>query len=374
MLVLLPFSLAAQIKVRMFARTRPVTVVFTPLKGRFSVNDGTHVLLTVDTFETVAVTRYDEKVIFRTSSGTSAVVDSVLFEPLSEGSYFSLRAPARDEEVKTLDGSLLVKSFPGSLLVLDITDLENYLPGVVRAEAGKYGPVEYFRTQAVVARTYVWRSIGRHALDGFNLCDDTHCQVYPGLITDSIIISACRSTAGKVIVDSGRVLIEAAFHGNCGGQTASSSDVWIASYPYLVSIKDPWCGYSASSSWQKSLPVSRVDDFLISKGVDRSQAGELFAPSGAEPVRKVNYAISGRNISKEEMRQRFGLRSSFFTMSVAADSIIFRGRGYGHGVGLCQDGAKAMASRGMTYDRITGFYYPGTMITDIKNARWPERP
>jgi stage II sporulation protein D len=373
-IVLLPVSLEAQVKIRMFAHTKPVTIVFTPLKGQFTINDGTRKGLTLDVFETVALTRYDDKVIYRTFSGFSGVADSVLFEPVSAGSYFSLRAPARDEELKTLDGSLLVKSFPGSLLVLDITELENYLPGVVRAEAGKYGPDEYFRAQAVVARTYVWRNINRHELDGFNLCDDTHCQVYPGLIPDSAIITACRSTSGMVIVDSDSVLIEAAFHGNCGGETASSADVWVASYPYLVSVKDPWCGYSASSRWQKNIPVSQFDDFLRSKGVNRSQAGALFSPSGTEPVRKVSYIISGRNISKEEMRQKFGLRSSFFTMTLAGDSIMIRGRGYGHGVGLCQDGAKSMASKGMTYDMITGFYYPGTMVTDIKNARWPDRP
>lgn len=372
--ILLPVSLEAQVRIRMFARTKPVTVVFTPLKGRFSLYDGTPTGLTISTPETVALTRYDDKVIYMTFSGSYGVADSVVLEPLLPGSNFSLRAPARDEDVKTLDGSLLVKSFPGSLLVLDITDPENYLPGVVRAEAGKYGPEEYFRTQAVVARTYIWRNIFRHELDGFNLCDDTHCQVYPGLITDSIIIDACRSTSGKVIVDSDSVLIAAAFHGNCGGETASSADVWVASYPYLVSIKDPWCGYSASSVWQNSIPVSRLDDFLRLKGVDRSQAGELFSPLGTEPVRKINYTISGRNISKEEMRLRFGLRSSFFTMTITGDSIMIRGRGYGHGVGLCQDGAKAMASRGLTYDRITGFYYPTTMIIDIKNARWPARP
>ena len=81
---------------------------------------------------------------------------------------------------------LRVKSYPGSLQVLNITSVENYLPGVVRAEAGKYGPAEYFRAQAVVARTYIYRNIDRHELDGYNLCDDTHCQVYPGIITESL--------------------------------------------------------------------------------------------------------------------------------------------------------------------------------------------
>ncbi|HMT66237.1 MAG TPA: hypothetical protein PKE28_01455, partial [Bacteroidales bacterium] len=68
------------------------------------------------------------------------------------------------------------------------------------------------------------------------------------------------------------------------------------------------------------------------------------------------------------------LRSAYFSLSAAGDSIVFSGRGYGHGVGLCQDGAKHMAEKKMSYNRIIGFYYPGTIITDVKNARRPVRP
>lgn len=370
------FSLASegQIRIRIFARTKPITVVFTPVNGQYVLAGSTDDSLFINTFETVAIVRLDDKVAYRASSGFSGLADSVLIRPISPVSRYTLRAPAMDEDIRTLDGALIVKSFPGSLLVLDVTSLENYLPGVVRAEAGKYGPEEYFRAQAVVARTYIWRNIGRHQLDGFNLCDDTHCQVYPGIIPDSSIISACRSTEGKVIVDKDSVLIASAFHGNCGGVTASSADVWVTSYPYLVSITDPWCGYSESSSWKRSIPVSQFNDFLKTKGVDRGYAAVLFTPAGTRPERNPGFTISGKTISNEEIRQRFSLRSSFFTLTAAGDSIVVNGRGYGHGVGLCQDGAKAMAARNYSFDRITGFYYPGTRITDIKNAHWPDRP
>jgi stage II sporulation protein D len=79
--------------------------------------------------------------------------------------------------------------------------------------------------------------------------------------------------------------------------------------------------------------------------------------------------IAGIHISREDVRQRFNLRSSFYSLTFSGDSIIIVGRGYGHGVGLCQDGAKAMAASKMKHDQITGFYYPGTTVTEIKNAR-----
>lgn len=364
----------AEVTVRIFARTKPLTVVFTPLQGEYRLDRGAPGGLTVGPGETVAVTLFDERVIFSTLSGISGVADTLRFTPLADGALFTMRAPARAEALKTLDGSLMICSYPGSLLVLNITELEDYLPGVVRAEAGRAGPPEYFKAQAVVARTYAYRTIDRHELDGFDLCDDTHCQVYPGIIGESVITEACRSTAGKVITDGQGVLIEAAFHGNCGGVTASSEDVWVARHPYLVSITDPWCGYSASAAWVKRIALTDWHDFLRSRGVMPGEESALYSPAGIKPVRIMNRTAAGKNINSEEIRVRFGLRSAFFTMMPEGDSLAVTGRGYGHGVGLCQDGARAMAEKNMSYEKITGFYYPGTQVTDVKNARRPLRP
>ena len=371
---LVTLAARGEVTIRIFARTRPVTIVFTPYRGEYRLEDGRSDEIIVGQGETVVVTRFDNRVIYRTLTGASGVTDTLYFRPVSGDGLFTMRAPGRDETVKILDGSLQVSSFPGSLMVLNITLLESYLPGVVRAEAGKYGPDEYFRAQAVVARTYAYRNIDRHELDGFNMCDDTHCQVYPGIISDSVIIEACRATAGKVIVDRDSMLIVSAFHGNCGGMTASSADVWVADYPYLTSISDPRCGYSASSTWRKSLPMSEWYNFLRSKGVMPGEETALYSAPGNLPVRIGRITVAGRHITGEEMRQRLGLRSAYFSIKTDGDSLILNGRGYGHGVGMCQDGAKAMAAKKITYDKITGFYFPGTFITDIKNAHRPVRP
>jgi stage II sporulation protein D len=374
LILLTAIPAGAEVTVRIFARTKPVTVVFTPRQGEYQLDRGVPGRHTVEPGETVAVTLFDDKVMFSTSSGISGVADTLRFTPVTEGALFTMRAPARSEALKTLNGSLMISSYPGSLLVLNITELEDYLPGVVRAEAGRAGPPEYFKAQAVVARTYAYRTIDRHELDGFDLCDDTHCQVYPGIIGESVIIDACQSTMGKVITDRQGVLIEAAFHGNCGGVTASSEDVWVARHPYLVSINDPWCGYSASAVWVRRVSLTDWYDYLRSKGVMPGEEGAIYSPAGSKPVRMMNRTVAGKNINSEEIRMRFGLRSAFFTMIPEGDSLTFSGKGYGHGVGLCQDGARAMAEKNMSYEKITGFYYPGTLITDVKNARRPLRP
>jgi stage II sporulation protein D len=374
LMALFPLSAYSEVSVRIFARTRPVTVVFTPTRGEYLLADGFSEKIKLVTGETVAVTLHDGRVKYMTLSGKSGEADSLAFTPVADNSVFRLRAPGRDEAVKTLDGELMIKSFPGSLQVLNITSIESYLPGVVRSEAGKYGPPDYFRAQAVVARTYVYRNISRHELDGYNLCDDTHCQVYPGIISELPIVDACHSTEGEVIIFNDSILIEAAFHGNCGGVTASSSEVWLAGYPYLVSVSDPWCGYSASSAWKKNLPMAEWNAFLKTKGITPGEEAALYSPPGSKPVRIMNRPVPGKTVTSEEIRVRFGLRSAYFTVTPSGDSILVNGRGYGHGVGLCQDGAKAMAEKKVSYDKITGFYYPGTQITDIKNARRPVRP
>ncbi len=375
-ILLLLASLAgyAQISIRIFARTRPASVFFTADRGHYILHDDAAGELKIMQGDIVAVTLFNNRVVYRTLSGTMGAADSLSFTPGDPNSLFTLRATGGNEPQKTLEGSLRVKPFPGSLQILNITTAENCLPGVVRAEAGKYGPSDYFRAQAVVARTYIYRNINRHELDGYNMCDDIHCQVYPGVVTDTVIVNACRATAGKVITDRDSLLIEAAFHGNCGGMTASSADVWLAGYPYLVSVKDPWCSYSASSTWKKNISRKEWNSFLSSKGITPGTAGNLWPAQQSTISRIASRTINGKTVTAEEIRLRFALRSSWFSMTPAGDSITVSGRGYGHGVGLCQDGAKHMAEKKLTYDRIIAFYYPGTLIMDIKNARRPARP
>lgn len=364
----------SQISIRIFAGTRPSAFFLTVDRGACLLHDDTSGEVRINTGDIVAVTMHNSRIIYRTLSDISGAADSLTFTPESGGTLFTLRAPGSDGSEKTLEGTLKVKPFPGSLLILNVTTTEKCLPGVVRAEAGKYGPSDYYKAQAVVARTYIYRNIDRHQLDGYNMCDDTHCQVYPGVVTDFIIVNACRSTAGRVITDHDSMLIEAAFHGNCGGETASSAEEWLAGYPYLVRVKDPWCNYSASARWRKNIARTDWNNFLISKGITPGSEGAVYDTQVTDSGRRATRTVQGKTVTSEEMRIRFGLRSAFFSLSPAGDSITFNGRGYGHGVGLCQDGAKHMAEKRMTYDQITGFYYPGTMIIDIKNARRPPRP
>ncbi|HSO77707.1 MAG TPA: SpoIID/LytB domain-containing protein [Bacteroidales bacterium] len=368
-LFLLSCLAQGQISVRIFARSKPLTVVFTPSKGEYFIFSSSSDSLRVAVNEPVIFTRYDKRVIIKMKTGASVVADSVRVRPVGPDALFTLRAAGKNDAVKTLNGSLKVSSYPGSLLAVNIVNIEDYLPGVVKSEAGSRGPVEYFRAQAVVARTYAYRNTDRHQLDGFNMCDDTHCQVYPGVITETNLIDACRSTAGKVQTDSDSILIISAFHANCGGQTAASSDVWVSAHPYLIRVTDPFCGTSPSARWERMFTATVWNDFLRLKGIVPGGPESVITSPQPETKRTRYLMIADKTVSYEDIRIGFNLRSSFFTVIPAADSVIFKGRGYGHGVGLCQDGARVMASRGKSYQEITGFYYPGTAVMDVKYAK-----
>jgi len=270
LLVLFPLVTFPRISIRIFARSKPSSLILTTVKGDCFLFDGASGEVRLSQGETVAVTRYGDRVIYSTMSGIRGVSDSLAFTPAASGTLFIVRAPGNSEPEKSLGGMLTVTSFPGSLRILNITTVEEYLPGVVRAEAGRYGPSDYYKAQAVVARTYIYRNIDRHSLDGYNMCDDVHCQVYPGVVTDSVIVNACRSTSGLVLADRDSIMIEAAFHGNCGGETASSADVWLAGYPYLVSVKDPWCSYHRSEEKHRA---KRMEQFPEVEGYSPGNGG-----------------------------------------------------------------------------------------------------
>jgi stage II sporulation protein D len=363
-----------EISVRIFSHTKPITFVFTPVTGNYVIIPDEGVTIKVNPGEPVVISKYETRVVFKTLEGVSILADTLRILPCNPDNTFLVRQPTNKESSKTLKGKLKIFLFPGSLMILNFTDIETYLPGAVRAEAGSKGPSEYFRTQAVIARTYVYRHLDRHKLDGYDLCDDVHCQVFSGMITEQVIADACRSTAGLVLVDKDSMLIVSAFHANCGGQTVSSGDVWVTSEPYLISIKDEYCLSGKPVVWERKISEGDWKSFLLSKGISFLRDTITIPQSGGLTTRQQYYKINGVSVLAEDIRERFRLKSTFFQVTITGENILIKGNGYGHGVGLCQDGARVMASRGMTYRDITGFYYPGTFIVNVKNAHLPERP
>jgi len=213
-------------------------------------------------------------------------------------------------------------------------------------------------------RTYTLQNLEKHAEEGYQLCDQTCCQVYKGRCANTEIMISTSKTAGQVLTDSTGNLITAVFHSNSGGQTANSEDVWGKQLSYLRSVNDPYSVSQTNYTWTKSMTKNDWLDYL--------KKNFNYPISDAREVAKVtHFTQSSRqvfltgNIGLRKIREDLGLRSTFFDILEQGDKVVFSGRGFGHGVGLSQEGAINMARQGFSYTDILKYYYLGIRISTL---------
>jgi SpoIID/LytB domain protein len=261
-------------------------------------------------------------------------------------------------------------------------DLEDYVFGVLAAEGSVETEPEALKALAVAARTYATKNAGRHAGRGFDLCDSTHCQRYAAVTDESarpefyeLARTAVRETEGEVLRDAAGRVAESYFSASCGGATADIRSLWGERRPaaHLRGSRDEACGHHADSwtdlissedllralrSDGRSDVGARLDAVRVARR-DASGRAELIALEGERPrlLRGWDFKIIvGRALGWNV------LKSSRFEVRRAGASYVFRGTGFGHGLGLCQAGARTLASRGATYRQILGRYLPGASL------------
>ena len=256
-----------------------------------------------------------------------------------------------------------------ALTVVNLVDINNYLGGVVESEGGNGKNLEYYKVQALMSRTYVMKYLGKHEKEGFDLCDRTHCQAYHYQLRFSQQIdTAVRSTDGVVMVDEHSNLIDSYFHANCGGQTSEPDYVWNSKISYLTSFKDTFCIYTKQATWEKRISQEIWRDYLV-QTFDYPINDSLYGPmifTFNQPDRYAFYIHPALGIPLRDVREKFGLKSTFFNCYPEGTDVVLRGRGYGHGVGLCQEGAMRMAKYGYKYQQIALYYFPGVRFANYK--------
>jgi stage II sporulation protein D len=358
---------SAQVKIRLFANQAPESAVLSVTEGTYELNLFNGEILSVFKNEPVIITRYNGKLAVKKRNSKGFVCDSLILKGKTGNDSFSLMMNGESHLRQNYSGDLQCLPDLGTLVFINISDVEKYISGVVMAEGGAGKNLEYFKTQAIIARTYMYKYFDKHSSDKYNVCDNTHCQAYNGFSTDTLLNKATLETRGLVILDKDSSLIISAFHSNCGGETSSSDDVWLSGQPYLKSVVDPYCITSRNATWRKSYPVNEWLSYIRKSGYK----GNIENPSifnFHQDSRLTDYKIGSLKIPLRTIREDLNLRSTFFSVFAVGDSIILKGRGYGHGVGLCQEGAMEMAARGFNYKQIIDFYYFGVLISDIKNA------
>jgi SpoIID/LytB domain protein len=258
--------------------------------------------------------------------------------------------------------------------------LEDYLVGVLAAESSVEDEIEALKAQAVVSRAFALKNLGRHAREGYDFCSTTHCQRYTFPKAKGAIKGAARraveETAGVVMSDPLGKIVDAYFHAACGGMTANIETLWGAPAPsYLRGVRDDFCATMPHRRWAQKIPANQLAKAL--QGDERTNVG----------ARLVSIAVTRRDatgraeaLTIEGARRRLVrgwdfklivgrvlgwqmIKSSRFEVSRVGDDFIFRGSGFGHGLGLCQEGAHVAARRGMGYRQILNHYFPGTRLT-----------
>ncbi len=251
------------------------------------------------------------------------------------------------------------------LSLVNLVDMENYLSGVVESEGGGGKELEYYKVQAIMCRTYVLKNLSRHKDEGFSVCDRVHCQAYHSMLRFTPKIrEAVKATNDLILVDDHSDIAGTYFHANCGGQTSEASQVWNNDIAYLKTFKDTFCVYTKQATWEKRISQQQWADFLVNKYnyplYDTVYGPMLFTFN--QPDRLAFYHSPVLGIPLRDIRTEFQLKSTYFSCYPEGLEVVIRGKGFGHGVGLCQEGAMKMAKYGFSYQQISLYYFPGLKL------------
>lgn len=276
-------------------------------------------------------------------------------------------------------GKMDFKINSGKILPVNELPIEDYLKGVIGYEMSNSYPIEALKAQAVAARNYAISNMDKHRNDGYDLCDTTDCQVYRGYNPlYKNVEKAVDETRGQVLL-YGDQLIIAYYASSDGGYTEDSGNVWRNQLPYLIAKPDSF----DSNSWpygdmtftSKELENTLKDKKYLNP-TDTFNKIDLTTIKKFESGRianiDVDYTDAGgtahtRSFSKESARTFLGVPSAMYDVfyDAASDTYTFKGKGYGHGVGMSQIGAKNRANSGQAYDTILSFYYDGTYLKQL---------
>jgi len=267
--------------------------------------------------------------------------------------------PASVELLGNGDGIAVVNEVP----------LEEYLAGVLLAETGDRWPLEALRAQAIASRTFAAYHRGLAGGKPYQIVASTAHQLYAGQVPPtSAARAAVRDTAGQVLLWEG-ALFPAFYHADSGGFTDDPRSVFAArNMPALRPVVSPFVAGSPYASWRLDLPLGDVAETLRRQGVDVGRLTAIEVTDRSPGLRAATVTLRGtggaRRLRGSEFRRLVGyevLRSTLFAVVVAGDVAHFVGRGFGHGVGLAQWGARHMAEQGYTAAQILAFYFPGAV-------------
>lgn len=301
----------------------------------------------------------------------TVMVDAVAYRKLT------MTAPAAViVNGKPYHGVAEISSNDKGLLVVNELPLEDYLVGLINCEISSAWPIESVKAQAVIARTYALYRKQARSNAPYHLESSVIDQVYDGcLIEDSRARRAVSETAGQILTYNNSI-IQAFYHSSCGGKTESAENVWGAVLPYLKGVDCEYCLTTPSVSWEQKLSLRDIEEKLRTAGVKVSGLTDIRPGLRNSRGRLKNMImVTTRGdvaVTGDQFRKYIGygvIKSTNFTVKAVNGDFLFSGLGNGHGVGLCQWGAKQRALDGFNYEEILSYYYPGTELKKLFDIR-----
>lgn len=276
-------------------------------------------------------------------------------------------------------GSLHIKPSKNrnGISIVNYVDLESYVASVVGSEMDFDHP-EALKTQAVVSRSYALWSLQRSPYQDFDLLDHESSQVYFGIIQDKPWYeSAAKATKGEILTWSNQLIL-AVFSSTCGGKTANNKDVWGGiDHPYLTIQDDAEsCSLSPHYNWTYSLEENKFKELIFQyyrfhfdkKIIDKDMSGRVQKVMlTADNADTLQFTGNDFRLFINSHAGKMAIRSTKYEWSRDNDTIIFKGKGLGHGIGLCQWGALGFAQSGWNYKDILTFYFSGTKIVSLND-------
>ena len=346
-----------------------------------------------------------------------------MFVPADEHASFTLKDVVigigfhwERKEEQTFAGGLELMEEDGLVRAVNVVPVETYLTSVISSEMSANASLELLKAHAVISRSWLLammekaraktKAVAFHeqlgngslirwydseAHTGFDVCADDHCQRYQGITrqTNPNVVKAIDATRGQVLTYGGRIC-DARFSKCCGGMTELFETCWEnIHHPYLVAKPDPYChttdrrilsqvlnNYDQETvdfyEWQVAYTVDELSELVRKKsGIDFGRIDDLVplskGASGRIIMLKIvgerNTVVVGKELEIRKWLSESHLYSSAFEVKKTQDGFVLKGKGWGHGVGLCQIGAAVMGDQGMPYGEILDFYYPGAELT-----------
>lgn len=361
--------------------------------------------------------------LFDTTTGKLMYIinaeQEIKFEPTIKDNTI----PVIDYGALRYRGALFLKRVAaGHINVYNELLFEQYLYGVVPAEMPNSWHLEALKAQAVAARNYGIINIGRHTADGFDVCNGTHCQAYRGFGHENARTNqATDETKGMLVLYNDK-LIPTYFHSSSGGRTENSENIWSTVLPYIKGVDDKYGLGSPYDNWTKQYNKKDIQAKLLVNNIDVGDLTDIVPLLVSENGRVTSLEIRGTKgnakLEKEKIRTVLGssdIKSTWYKLTTDADmfvfnsitgkadtarpgslyvksatgvsklnatnnkvyikdqfvlsnisvipeNYIFAGKGWGHGLGMSQYGAKGMAEAGFNFIQILEHYYTGAKV------------